>query len=164
MATKSTSVKMKSTVSVEIEKGSMKSMEKGEEELKDLINLNLERVLQRFEERGNKRKRKGLEKRGPFKRRKRKRNSKGGELDVSKQEETTESEREEKIRKVKVANLPVPVLAKVFSYLGWKDLGTAMLVCQRWADVGGHPLLWTGFPLHLTDPRLFSYDSSSESR
>ena len=162
MATKSTSVKMKSTVSVEIEKGSMKSMEKGEEELKDLINLNLERVLQRFEERGNKRKRKGLEKRGAIK--KRKRNSKSGGVGVSKQKEGTKSEREEKIRKVKVANLPVPVLERVFSYLGWKDLGTAMLVCQRWADVGGHPLLWTGFPLHLTDPRLFSYDSSSESR
>ena len=141
----------------------MKSMEKGEEEeLKDLINLNLERVLQRFEERGNKMKRKGLEKRGAIK--KRKRNSKGGEVGVCKQKEGTKSEREEKIRKVKVANLPVPVLERVFSYLGWKDLGTAMLVCRRWADVGGHPLLWTGFPLHLTDPRLFSYDSSSESR
>ena len=42
-----------------------------------------------------------------------------------------------------------PALEKVFSYLDWKDLGRAMLVCQRWFEVGGHPSLWTRFPLQL---------------
>ena len=49
--------------------------------------------------------------------------------------------------------LPVPALEKVFSYLDWKDLGRAMLVCQRWHEVGGHPSLWTQFPLELSGLR-----------
>ena len=50
--------------------------------------------------------------------------------------------------------LPTPVLEKVFSYLDWKELGTAMLVCQTWNQIGGHPLLWASFPLHLDVKRL----------
>ena len=50
--------------------------------------------------------------------------------------------------------LPLPVLEKVFSYLDWKELGTAMLVCQTWNQIGGHPLLWASFPLHLDVKRL----------
>ena len=60
----------------------------------------------------------------------------------------------EQKKKVKVENMPDPVLEKVFSYLDWKDLGSSMLVCQRWKDVAGHPLLWTKFPLHLNSKRL----------
>ena len=45
---------------------------------------------------------------------------------------------EEVAEKVKVENLPLPVLEKIFSYLDWKDLGTAMLVCKSWQKVGGH--------------------------
>ena len=36
--------------------------------------------------------------------------------------------------------LPLPALEKVFSYLNWKELGRAMLVCQRWSEVGGRAL------------------------
>ena len=46
-------------------------------------------------------------------------------------------------------SLPVLALEKVFFYLDWKDLGRAMLVCHRWKEVGGHPSLWTRFPLRL---------------
>ena len=60
------------------------------------------------------------------------------------QEETKKKE-----RKVKVMSMPVLVLEKIFSYLDWKDLSTAMLVCKRWSDVAGHPLLWTDFHLNL---------------
>ena len=56
---------------------------------------------------------------------------------------------DEDAEKVKVENLPLPVLEKIFSYLDWKDLGTAMLVCKSWKEVGGHPSLWTEFPLKL---------------
>ena len=55
---------------------------------------------------------------------------------------------------MKVTNLPVSVLENVFSNLNWKDLGTAMMVCKRWRDVGGHPSLWDGFPLQLDRQRL----------
>ena len=50
--------------------------------------------------------------------------------------------------------LPPPVIEKVFSYLDWRELGTAMLVCQTWNQIGGHPLLWASFPLHLDVKRL----------
>ena len=50
--------------------------------------------------------------------------------------------------------LPVPALEKIFSNLGWKDLGRAMLVCRRWQEVGGHPSLWAEFSLQL-DPGTF---------
>jgi hypothetical protein len=46
--------------------------------------------------------------------------------------------------------LPLPALEKVFSYLDWKQLGRAMLVCHRWNEVGGHPSLWNRFPLRLS--------------
>ena len=64
---------------------------------------------------------------------------------------------EKKERRVKVASLPVLVLERVFSYLDWKDLGTAMLVCQRWSDVAGQPSLWTRFPLRLGGSRLDTF-------
>ena len=50
--------------------------------------------------------------------------------------------------------LPLPVIEKVFSYLDWNELGGAMLVCQTWNQIGGHPLLWASFPLHLDVKRL----------
>ena len=53
--------------------------------------------------------------------------------------------------------LPWLPLEKVFSCLDWKDLGTAMLVCKRWQEVGGQPSLWTQFPLQLTGKRLKSF-------
>ena len=53
--------------------------------------------------------------------------------------------------------LPWIPLEKVFSCLDWKDLGTAMLVCKRWQEVGGQPSLWTQFPLQLTGKRLKSF-------
>ena len=59
--------------------------------------------------------------------------------------------------KVKVANMPVPVFENTFFYLNWKDLGTAMLVCQRWGGWAiGHPLLWTQFPLQPSGLRRLS--------
>ena len=53
--------------------------------------------------------------------------------------------------------LPWLPLEKVFSCLDWKDIGTAMLVCKRWQEVGGQPSLWTQFPLQLTGKRLKSF-------
>ena len=53
-------------------------------------------------------------------------------------------------------NLPYLALEKVFSYLDWKDLERAMLVCRRWHEVGGHPSLWARFPLQLSCQRLNS--------
>ena len=67
-------------------------------------------------------------------------------------------------RKVKVENLPVPVLERVFSCLDWKDLGRAMLVCRRWQEVGGHPSLWTEFPLQLSVTNLRSLKKYSKIR
>ena len=67
-------------------------------------------------------------------------------------------------RKVKVENLPVPVLERVFSCLDWKDLGRAMLVCRRWEEVGGHPSLWTQFPLQLSAANLRSLKRYSKIR
>ena len=74
---------------------------------------------------------------------------------------------ENKVRKVKVRrrrkkwsgewSLPVLALENVFSFLDWKDLGTAMLVCKSWKEVGGHPSLWTRFPLRLTRDRLKNF-------
>ena len=58
---------------------------------------------------------------------------------------------------MKVTNLPVSVLENVFSNLNWKDLGTAMMVCRRWRDVGEHPSLWAGFPLQLDPQRLKNF-------
>ena len=68
-----------------------------------------------------------------------------------------------KERKVKVRTMPLLVLEKVFSYLDWKDLGRAMLVCRRWSDVGGHPSLWTGFHLKLAHHKLPRFASSTSS-
>ena len=77
---------------------------------------------------------------------KRKRSSTIGEEDVG---------MPKKVRKVKVTKtLPAPALEKVFSYLNWKDLARAMLVCQRWRDLGGHPSLWTKFPLKISGQGL----------
>ena len=125
----------------------------GEEE-DDLVD-----VPHGFEEGAKKRNRKGLKEReGIIK--KRKRISIGGKEDIvllAKHQSTTNNEKEKKNRKVKEMNLPVLVLERVFSYLDWKDLGTVMLVCQRWSYVGGHPSLWTGFPLLLAGPRLDSF-------
>ena len=56
---------------------------------------------------------------------------------------------DEDAKKVKVDRLPLPALEKVFSYLDWKEPGTAMLVCRSWEEVGGHPSLWSQFPLQL---------------
>ena len=50
--------------------------------------------------------------------------------------------------------LPDLVFEKIFSYLCWKDRGTALLVCRRWYKVGGHPCLWARFPLQLDGQRL----------
>ena len=72
---------------------------------------------------------------------------------IAKQEVDKDNETGGNDRKVKVANLPVPALEKVFSYLDWKGLGRAMLVCKRWYEVGGHPSLWTEFPLQLSGLR-----------
>ena len=80
---------------------------------------------------------------------KRKRNGKVGKQDLSfqeKQKARVKQQIEEKNGKVKVTRkkkdqkdklgsdcfLPVLVLEKVFSYLDWKELGRAMLVCQSW--------------------------------
>ena len=47
--------------------------------------------------------------------------------------------------KVKVSSLPFQfhVLEKIISYLDWRDLGKAMLVCLGWKETGGHPSIWT---------------------
>ena len=50
-----------------------------------------------------------------------------------------------------------PVLEKIFSYLDWKDRGRGMEVCQRWNEVGGHPHLWSNFPLQLSPHKLVSF-------
>ena len=100
-----------------------------------------------------KRKRKGLRrKEGTIE--KRKRTSKGREEDIGL---LAIQKSEKKEGKVKVESLPVLVLEKVFSYLDWKDLGAVMLVCRSWSNVGGHPSLWAGFPLHLTQLADWSF-------
>ena len=76
----------------------------------------------------------------------RKRRRKGfenGETTVGKKrrrnkEEVSSTTTDEVAEKVKVENLPLPVLEKVFFYLDWKELGTAMLVCKSWQEVGRH--------------------------
>ena len=76
----------------------------------------------------------------------RKRRRKGfenGETTVGKKrrrnkEEVSSTTTDEVAEKVKVENLPLPVLEKVFFYLDWKELGTAMLVCKSWQEVGAH--------------------------
>ena len=76
----------------------------------------------------------------------RKRRRKGfenGETTVGKKrrrnkEEVSSMTTDEVAEKVKVENLPLPVLEKVFFYLDWKELGTAMLVCKSWQEVGAH--------------------------
>ena len=105
---------------------------------------------------------------------KRKINGKVGKQDLSfqeKQKARVKQQIEEKNGKVKVTRkkkdqkdklgnkcfLPVLVLEKIFSYLDWKELGRAMLVCQRWEEVGGHPSLWTQFPLQVTRQRLKNF-------
>ena len=111
----------------------LEASEKAEEKLK--------KSDDRSEKVSRKRKRCGCERRETTNGKKRKRNPKGGEED----------------RKVKVTNLPVSVLENVFSNLNWKDLGTAMMVCRRWRDVGEHPSLWAGFPLQLDPQRLKNF-------
>ena len=54
------------------------------------------------------------------------------------------------VENLKVWNLPVLVMEKVFSFLDWKSMGKAMLVCRLWNEMAGHPSLWSSFPLHLT--------------
>ena len=54
-------------------------------------------------------------------------------------------------------NFPVLALKKVFSFLDWNGLGRAMLVCQKWNEVGGHPSLWTRFPLQLSCGKLKNF-------
>ena len=110
-------------------------LEKSEKEEK------LKKPDDRSEKVSRKRKRCGCEKRETLNDKKRKRNPKGGEEG----------------RKVKVTNLPVSVLENVLSNLNWKDLGTAMMVCKRWRDVGEHPSLWAGFPLQLDPQRLKNF-------
>ena len=91
--------------------------------------------------------------------RKRKRSSTRGEKYVDLSPKQTAKEKAKVIRRKKKVQkekwlcewtLPVPALEKVFSYLDWKQLGRAMLVCHRWNEVGGHPSLWTRFPLRLS--------------
>ena len=121
----------------------------------EVAHLDLNEVLHGHAEGAIKRKRKGL-KRPEGTITKRKRISKGGEEGIgllATQQATIKSESEKKKRKVKVWSLPLLVLERVFSYLDWKDLGAVMLVCRRWSNAGGHPSLWTGFPLQLTGPR-----------
>ena len=91
-------------------------LEKSEKEEK------LKKPDDRSEKVSRKRKRCGCEKREATNGKKRKRYPKGGEEGI----------------KVKVTNLPVSVLENVFSNLNWKDLGTAMMVCRRWRNVGEH--------------------------
>ena len=69
----------------------------------------------------------------------------------------TNHERKKIERKVKVESLPGNVLEHIFSFLDWVDLGRAMLVCQRWSEAGGHPSLWSNFPLHLSGQRMKDY-------
>ena len=89
-----------------------------------------------------KRNRKGLEKKMP--------NCKVG-VD---QNQKRKGQEIETFVEVKVNNIPDLVLEKIFSYLNWNDLETALLVCHRWKEVGSHPSLWTRFPLHLNRWKL----------
>ena len=97
--------------------------------------------------------------------RKRKRSSTRGEKYIDLSAKQAVKEKLKVIRRKKVQKekwlcewtLPVPALEKVFSYLDWKQLGRAMLVCHRWNEVGGHPSLWTGFPLEVTFHRLKNF-------
>ena len=138
---------------LELEEENMKNVEA--DELTHLVKLDLNNVLHGSEEGAIKRKKKCLKRQeGTIK--KRKRIGKGGEEDIglmATQQAIMKSESEKKERKVKVSSLPALVLERVFSYLNWRDLGRVMLVCRRWSNVGGHPSLWTGFPLQLTGPR-----------
>ena len=56
-----------------------------------------------------------------------------------------------------MSSLPFHVLEKIISYLDWRDLGKAMLVCHRWKETGGHPSLWKNFPLQLSGRGWESY-------
>ena len=91
---------------------------------------------------------------GAIERKTRNKSFENGENTVGKKrrrnkEEFFSTATDEDAEKVKVANLPLPVLEKIFSYLDWKELGRAMLVCKSWEEVGGHPSMWTQFPLQL---------------
>ena len=88
--------------------------------------------------------------------RKRKRSKTRGEEDVglpAKQARTMKV----KVTRNREWTLPKLALEKVFSFLDWKELGRAILVCRRWHEVGGHPSLWTRFPLQLSCQRLKSF-------
>ena len=79
-------------------------------------------------------------------RKRRKKRFENGEASVGKKrrrnkEEVCSTVTDEDAKKVKVDNLPLPVLEKIFSYLDWRELGRAMLVCKSWEEVGGHPSL-----------------------
>ena len=74
------------------------------------------------------------------------------------------SKKQDRGKKGKVAEDPnewrdmcAPALEEIFSHLDWKDLGRAMQVCKRWKEVGGHPHLWSNFPLHLASNKLASF-------
>ena len=115
------------------------------DELVNLKNFDLDEVVQGYVEGSKKRKRNA--KISATKKRKR--------SAPIKQTAMTNQERKKIERKVK--SLPVNVLEHIFSFLDWVDLGRAMLVCQRWSEVGGHPSLWSNFPLHLSVQRMKDY-------
>ena len=115
------------------------------DQLVNLKNFDLDEVVQGYVEGSKKRKRNA--KISATKKRKR--------SAPIKQTAMTNHERKKIERKVK--SLPGNVLEHIFSFLDWGDLGRAMLVCQRWSEVGGHPSLWSNFPLHLSGQRMKDY-------
>ena len=105
------------------------------------INQDLDEVWQGCVEGAKKRRAKGSEKPESIKRRGRSSNI--GAKATIQQVAMKSNENEVEERKVKVSILPVHVLEKIISYLDWRNLGKAMLVCHRWKETGGHPSLWT---------------------
>ena len=46
------------------------------------------------------------------------------------------------------------ILSKVFGFLPYDDLATALLVCRLWRQVGEGPFLWTHFRISLEMMRM----------
>ena len=105
------------------------------------INQDLDEVWQGCVEGAKKRRAKGSEKPESIKRRGRSSNI--GAKATIQQVAMKSNEKKVEERNEKVSSLLVHVLEKIISYLDWRDLGKAMLVCHRWKEFGGHPSLWT---------------------
>lgn len=59
------------------------------------------------------------------------------------------------VSNVNISHLPRELLHLIFCHLvpSFRDLANVMLVCRRWYQVGGDPVLWRTFTLVVNKPR-----------